>query len=239
MDTEEIVSWWYFRRIWCEDFPNIHIRAPCNDTCGECTIIRNDFRYRERRQQTSENSDESDDSDDDKLEDERGNDNEQHAEFKEGVDEVSNLAKSLLTSDCIHQEAVLEAAGFHVTQSRAMRGMIQYRTQEAIDSLISLKRHGTRDRVLVCDYAQNFNYPHYGGEQPGEIYYLSALTINLFGIVDLSVAPNKLKCYAYRESTAKKGSNNVASMMMHNLHENNWSMKGNPALCTLLQLSKS
>jgi hypothetical protein len=63
----------------------------------------------------------------------------------------------LLTSDCIHQEAVLEAAGFHVTQSREMRGMVQYRTLEAIESIIPLKRHDTRDRVLVCDYAQNIN----------------------------------------------------------------------------------
>jgi hypothetical protein len=228
MDTDEIVSWWSLRHIWREDLPIIRIRAPCNDTCGDCTILLNAFRYRERRQQTSENSDDSDDSDDDKLEDEHGNDNERHAEFKEGEDEVSNLAKSLLTSDCIRQESVLEAVGFHVTQARAMRGMVQYRTQEASESLIVLKRHDTRDRVLVCDYAQNVNYPHYGGEQPGEIYYLSALTINLFDIVDLSVTPNKLNFYAYRESTAKMGSNNVASMLMHNLHEKNWLMKGNP-----------
>jgi hypothetical protein len=187
--------------------PNTRIRAPCNDTCGECTILRNAFRYRERRQQTIESSDDSDDSDDDKLKDEHGINNERHAEFKKGEDEVSNLEKSLLTSDCIRQEAVLEAAGFHVTQSRALRGMVQYRTQAAIESLIALKMHDTRDRVLVCDYAQNVNY--YGGEQPGEIYYLSALTINLFGIVDLLVTPNTLNCYAYRESTAKKGSNNV------------------------------
>jgi hypothetical protein len=141
---------------------------------------------------------------------------------------VSNLAKYLLTSYCIRQEAVLDNAGFHVTQSRAMRGMVHYRAQEAIESLIALKRHDTRYRVLVCDYAQNINYPHYGGEQLGDIYFLSALTINLFGIVDLSVTPKKLNCYAYRESTAKKGSNNVASMLMHNFHEKNWLMKGNP-----------
>jgi hypothetical protein len=126
MDTEKIVSWWSLRHIWREDLPNIRIRAPYNDTCGECTILCNAFRYRERRQQTSEDSDESDNSDDDKLEDERGNDNERHTEFKEGEEEVSNLAKSLLTSDCIRQDAVLEAAGFHVTQSREMRGMVQY-----------------------------------------------------------------------------------------------------------------
>jgi hypothetical protein len=143
---KKIVSWWLFRHIWREDLPNIRIRSPCNDTCGECTIPRNDFRYRERRHQTSENSDDSDDSDDDKPKDEHNNDNERHEEFKGGEDEVRNLAKSLLTSDCILQEAVIQADGFHVTQSRAMRGMVQYRTQEAIESLIALKRHATRDR---------------------------------------------------------------------------------------------
>jgi hypothetical protein len=86
MDTEEIVSWWSFRHIWHEDLPNIRIRAPCNDTCGECTIISNAFRYRERRQQTSEDSVKSDDRDDDKLEDELDNEDEQHTDFKEGED---------------------------------------------------------------------------------------------------------------------------------------------------------
>jgi hypothetical protein len=79
MDTEEIVSWWSFRHIRHEDLPNISSRAPCSDTCGECTILCNAFRYRERRQQTSEDSY---DIDNDKLVDERGNDDEQHTEFK-------------------------------------------------------------------------------------------------------------------------------------------------------------
>jgi hypothetical protein len=152
--------------------PNIRIRAPCNDTSGECTILHNAFRYCKRRQQTSVNrdeSDESDDSDDDKLKYERDNDDERHAEIKGGEDKVSNLAKCLLTSDCIHQEAIIEAAGFRVTQSRAMRGMVQYRTREAIESLIALKMHATRDLIPVCDYAQNVHYPHYDGKQPGEI----------------------------------------------------------------------
>jgi hypothetical protein len=95
--------------------------------------------------------------------------------------------------------------------------MVQRRATEAIERVIALKRHNARDRVIVCDYAQNINFPHYGGEHPGEIYYLSALTINLFGIVDLSVTPNKLKCYAYHESTGEKDGNNVASMLMHNI----------------------
>jgi hypothetical protein len=141
---------------------------------------------------------------------------------------MSHILKSLLTSDCVRQEAILEAAGSHVTQARAMRAMVQRRTPEGNESVIALKCHNARDQVLVCDYAQNINFPHYGGEQSGEIYYLSALTINLFGIVDLSVTSNKLNCYVYCELTGKKGSNNVASILMHNLFVNNWLMKGNP-----------
>jgi hypothetical protein len=68
---------------------------------------------------------------------------------------------------------------------------------------------------------------HIVGGKPGEIYYISALTINLFGIVDLLVTPNKLNCYAYRESTGRKKSNNVVSML-HNFFGNKWLMKGNP-----------
>jgi hypothetical protein len=106
--------------------------------------------------------------------------------------------------------------------------IVQCRKIEAIKSVHALKRHNTSDRVLVCDYAHNINVPHYRGEQPGEIYYLSALTINLFGIVEFLVTPNKLNCYAYHESTGKKGRNKVASVLMNNLFENKWLMKGNP-----------
>jgi hypothetical protein len=63
------------------------------------------------------------------------------------------------------------------------------------------------------------NLPYYGSEQPGDIYYFSALTVNLFGIFDLSRTPKKLNCYAYREFTGKKGSNNVASYRMQDLND--------------------
>jgi hypothetical protein len=93
------------------------------------------------RQRNNELSDSSNsDEDEDK---ERSND------FKEGEEEVSHLAKSLLTSDCVRQDAILEAAGFHATQARTMRAIVQRRTTEAIESVIAPKRHNTRDRVLV------------------------------------------------------------------------------------------
>jgi hypothetical protein len=55
------------------------------------------------------------------------------------------------------------------------------------------------------------------------------LSINLFGVVDLSRSPNKLDCYAYQEFTDKRGSNNVASLLMHNLHRLGMLQRYSPA----------
>jgi hypothetical protein len=54
------------------------------------------------------------------------------------------------------------------------------------------------------------------------------LKINLFGIGDLSLTPNKLKCYEYREFTAKEGSNNITSLIMQDLYDKFWLRKGDP-----------
>jgi hypothetical protein len=39
--------------------------------------------------------------------------------------------------------------------------------------------------------------------------------------------PRKLTCYVYKESTARKGSNNVTSLLMHYFFEKDWLMKNN------------
>jgi hypothetical protein len=75
-------------------------------------IIRNAFCYHEMRQRNNDlgKSDSIDIIDSDEDEDkERPND------LKDAEEEVSYLAKSLLTSDCVRQEAILEAARFHGT----------------------------------------------------------------------------------------------------------------------------
>jgi hypothetical protein len=92
------------------------------------------------------------------------------------------------------------------------------RAQEAKDDIANGVLHPKKGYCMVCDYAHNLGIPHFGKEQPGDTYYYFPLTINLFGLVDLSRSPNKLDCYAYREFTGKKGSNNVASLLTHNLH---------------------
>jgi hypothetical protein len=135
---------------------------------------------------------------------------------------VDELAKSFLTGDCLEQEWILEAAGNHVDQAKGMRHYVQEWTEIATQCFNKEVPHHDSEYVIVCNYAQNLPLPHYRGDQPGEIYYLSAVTINPFGIVDLILAPNKLTCYVYREFTAKKGSNNVASLLMKDLFDKFW-----------------
>jgi hypothetical protein len=224
MESFEVCSWWSFRNIWKEHCSNIRIRSPCNDTCGECTIFRNAFRYRSSKV-GKVHDDVSDGESDSEVE--AASDDEDALVDKDDIKTFVSDDVGCVDS-CLEQERILEAAGFHIAQAKGMRGYVQAATERAKQCRDNEVPHKDRDYVLVCDYAQNMPLPHYGGEQPGEIYYFSALTINLFGIVDLSRTPNKLNCYAYREFTGKKGSNNVASLLMQDLHDKFWLRKGSP-----------
>jgi hypothetical protein len=226
-DQMEVCSWWSFCEIWKEHCSNIQIHGPCTDTCGECTVFSNAFRYRESRKKEEDEEEGDSEDDDDVLDEPDDPDQDQDAAFKD--DEiVVELAKSFLTGDCLEQERILEAAGNHVHQAKGMRHYVQERTVIATQCRNEEVPHHEREYVIVYDYAPNLPLPHYGGEQTGEINYFSDVTINLFGIVDLSLAPNKLTCYAYREFTAKKRSNNVASLLMKDLFDKLWLWKGTP-----------
>jgi hypothetical protein len=94
VETTEIVAWWTFRKIWKEHWPTIRIQKPCNETCGECTIFRNAFRYRKSHQKV-------DDSESETLSDNDESDNENdidaainNIETIEG--NISTLAMSFL-----------------------------------------------------------------------------------------------------------------------------------------------
>jgi hypothetical protein len=73
-------------------------------------------------------------------------------------------------------------------------------------------------RILcyVADYAQNMQVPNFASEQPGATYYFSAMNAYVFGVVDANV--DALTAYIYNEDLAKKGGNNVTSLLMHHLH---------------------
>jgi hypothetical protein len=239
--TQEVFSWWAFRKLWHEHCSHIKMWAPCNDTCGECTVFRNAFRYQEPRKILSEaeekfHSSGNDDNrvtgrhaapprPEDDLEDSDSDDDDKDAPPRKAA---TVDAKDLLTDDCIGQYKSLKAPGYPVMQAKAIRAYVQWATSAACKCRNDEVPHDQREYTIVCEYAQNLNMPHYGDEQPGEIYYFSALTINLFGIVNLRLHPNKLNYYAYLESKGKKGSNNVASLIMQDLHDKFWLRKGFP-----------
>jgi hypothetical protein len=72
----------------------------------------------------------------------------------------------------------------HIEDVTSMRALCQKAIEEA--------KTATRDNVgdedmvitLVADYCQNMEMPFFGKDQPGETYYNTPETINLFGIVD-------------------------------------------------------
>ena len=86
--------------------------------------------------------------------------------------------------------------------------------KEAIETL----QGTTPNRVLcyVADYAQNMYVPNFASEQPGATYYYSPMNAYCFGVVDASI--DRLTGWIYMEDQAKKGGNNVASLLMHHLH---------------------
>jgi hypothetical protein len=75
-ETSEVCSWFSFRKLWKEHCGNIRIRRPCNDTCGECTIYRNEFRYKETRKKMIDKDEDSDDDDDDSTSDDNAEEEE-------------------------------------------------------------------------------------------------------------------------------------------------------------------
>ena len=72
--------------------------------------------------------------------------------------------------------------------------------------------HSERLYCLVIDYCMNLALPHFGSEQPGEMYYYSPLNVFLLGIVDVS-NNDHLHTFTYTEGEGKKGGNNVTSLI--------------------------
>jgi hypothetical protein len=76
--------------------------------------------------------------------------------------------------------------------------------------------------TLVADYCQNMEMPFFGKDQPGETYYYTPKTINLFGIVDCNSEKEVLHAYGYGEDHGGKGKFNVVSLLIKHLEDLGW-----------------
>jgi hypothetical protein len=87
--------------------------------------------------------------------------------------------------DCQQTESLIQSAAFHVAQAQLQRLLAIQRATKSMEDVRDGVHHTKRRYVLVGDYTQNVGLPHFGGEQPGDTYHFSPLTIFLFGLVDL------------------------------------------------------
>ena len=113
-----------------------------------------------------------------------------------------------------HEELVNQMHN-HCQMWKTQREYVQQKRDEAVSDFVKSVVWPHRHDVLVADYMQNLDLPHFGGEQPGDTYYFSPLTICGFGVVDYSI--EELNAYIYTEAEGKKGGNNVVSLLSHSL----------------------
>lgn len=72
-----------------------------------------------------------------------------------------------------------------------------------------------KEGIVTCisfDFMQNLPLPHI---QSGPVYYSRQLWYNVFGVHDLS--DDSVRVYRYLEHEAKKGPNDVTSMLLDSI----------------------
>ena len=105
----------------------------------------------------------------------------------------------------------------HVRKHKGQRTLLQSRSKDSKEDRINNVLWPNIRYTTVADYSQGTGLPHHGNEQPGETYYYSPLTVNIFGVTDM--ATEILHAYIYDESEAAKGGNNVTSLLYKDLEE--------------------
>ncbi len=136
-----------------------------------------------------------------------------------GVDGVAPFA-----FDEEMEQMILRAAT-HVYSARAQRALYQSLVSKAISDTKRQLPHNLCTYTLVVDYGQNMELPVFNSEQPGTTYYYSPLNIYNLGCVNHAHVVDQdhenprehMHCHIYHEGIAKKGANNVASLIMKTL----------------------
>lgn len=193
-----VCDWKGFRSIWNEKLPLIRIRPKAEDTCTECYVFKQRMKFRDFLENTTDQT-----GDNDSLSSSSNIEN----DYGDGTYKYEKM------------ETQIQRAYVHVEAAQVMRETINNRMLEAQATIGKL--HGERNFCFIMDYAQNLELPHLGEEQPGDIYYYSPKSVYVFGIANVNVVPNIMNAYSYVEEYGRKGGNNVASLLMMFLMENN------------------
>jgi hypothetical protein len=210
-------SWWAFLAFWDTNYPNICLGSPSADICMDCHIFFNRTKY-------AAPSDDSSTSNSSEINTSTRNNQllsyNPLREENDNDDNNDNLEEQQLQclqienqQELLERESILTKASLHVQQGVIQRQVANKKIQEAIDT--ADLPHLQRTYTFIADFSQNMELPFFGKSQPGDTCYFSPLKINVFGIVDCSIFGGKLSAHVYDKGVAKKGGNNVTSLILN------------------------
>jgi hypothetical protein len=223
LQRNDIASWFGFRSFWDNNYFKIRVHKPSHDVCDEC------FKFRHRHQALVERieleafeaakavetiNDAAALLDDPEIGDLVVND--------DGEIDLDGLTFTCLPCSASEPQKELEQAttkmSRHVQNASVQRDLVNEKMAKSRADANAQVPHIERTFTFVADYMQNMSLPYFGGEQPGETYYLSPETIYLFGVVEEFTKENQkttLHANIYSEQDGKKGGNNVASQLWY------------------------
>jgi hypothetical protein len=212
-DPKKICTWPTFRSFWQKHFPKLVVRGKGSDTCTDCLVLRNQFRTRaarlertnmfEQRRGTNDDEREGDviDNNDEEQSSADENDNNQNMDLERELE----LTTEVLTKAKLHVKSYVIQRDYKKTIVANARNDITYQLSSVF-----------RRKVFTIDMGQNLSLPSFESEQPGDTYYLTPLTVLLFGIVDNAPMDGKerMDAFIWREFEGDRGANNIVSCLV-------------------------
>jgi len=216
----KVISWPTFFRFWKKKYSYIKIRKRGADTCTDCQVLCHEFRTRQaridRRRQATGRTLRQDDDDGDSSESE---------------DSTLSVSTTELDEEEVEEEVELMAdtvrrARKHVSDYQIQRKYARSTIDLGRSDITNLLPSLLRRKVLTIDMGQNLCLPNFEAEQPGDTFYLSPLTVLLFGVVDNAVSAadrkDRMNAYIWREDQGDRGANNIASCLLMDLKRRGW-----------------
>jgi hypothetical protein len=207
---------------WHEHYPKLRVQKASEDLCSKCfKYVTNmagqkdklDAKMKAREEELQEAFDEakelaSEDEPELTLE-----------SFLKENPEVALAAQSTPEEDAIAEE--IEKITLHVREAQSQRELVNELLAKSKEDALNDVPHCKRTYTFCADYAQNMDVPSFRGEQPGDTYYFSPLSVYVFGVADEFNNPGKseLMALCYPESAGKKGGDNVVAGLMKYLQQ--------------------
>ena len=214
-EGQRICTWPTFHSFWKNHFGYIKIRKRGADTCTDCLVLTNEFRMRRARIENGRAIAEAEGDDGEEEDSESGSGSDEN----DDANEVNPI------------EAEIEAVDATLVKAKAHVRNYQIQRQKAKD-IISIARLDItyilpslfRRKVLTIDMGQNLCLPNFEGDQPGDTYYMSPLTVLLFGVVNNATIDGKdrMNAYIWQEFEGDRGANNIASCLLMDLKKRGW-----------------